>query len=56
MADPHFAARGLFSRHVTNEAGQRLPALPTSVLPPFLAEKETAGPPVLGGDNADLLS
>lgn len=56
MADPHFTARGLFSRHVTNEAGQLLPALPTSVLPPFLADMDTAGPPALGADNAALLS
>jgi len=55
LADPHFAARGLFARTVTNEAGQRLPALPTSVLPPFLADTDTAGPPALGGDNAQLL-
>ncbi len=55
MTDPHFAARGLFARSVVNETGQRLPALPTSVLPPFLAKNDTAGPPALGGDNAALL-
>jgi len=55
LADPHFAARGLFARTVTNEAGAIIPALPTAVLPPFLAARATAGPPALGAHNESLL-
>ena len=55
LADPHFAARGLFNRRVTNEAGAAIPALPTSVLPPFLREAVTDGPPALGAHNKELL-
>ncbi len=55
LDDPQFAARELFARKVTNEAGQTLPALPTSVLPQFRTERDIAGPPALGADNAALL-
>lgn len=55
LADPHFAARGLFNRTVKNEAGETIPALPTSVLPPFLAESATGAPPALGEHNKSLL-
>ncbi|MSP04317.1 MAG: CoA transferase [Acetobacteraceae bacterium] len=55
MDDPHFSARGLFARNVMNEAGQSLPALPTSVLAPFLGTADAARPPVLGVDNAAFL-
>lgn len=55
LDDPQFAARGLFNRKVVNEAGAELPALPTSVLPPFLRADVVAGPPALGAHNAELL-
>ena len=55
LADPHFQARGLFARQVTNEAGKKLPALPTSVLPPFLGGADPGAAPKLGADNATLL-
>lgn len=35
MASPHFAARGLFSRSLVNERGDRLPALPVPLDPGF---------------------
>jgi crotonobetainyl-CoA:carnitine CoA-transferase CaiB-like acyl-CoA transferase len=55
LDDPHFQARGLFARQVTNEAGEKLPALPTSVLPPFLAGANPGAVPKLGADNVTLL-
>ena len=55
LDDPQFAARGLFDRTVQNEAGATIPALPTSVLPQFRTERDTAGPPALGAHNTELL-
>lgn len=56
LADPHFAARGLFARTLVNEAGAHLPALPVPVDPAFRAPAdEPAAAPVLGAHNAELL-
>ncbi len=43
VADPHFAARGLFARKVVAE-GQSLPALPGPVAPCFRTEGEMSAP------------
>ncbi len=55
LADPHFKARGLFDHLLSNEAGQRLPALPVPIAPRFRAAPETAlAAPALGQDNAEI--
>ncbi|WP_375457872.1 CaiB/BaiF CoA transferase family protein [uncultured Enterovirga sp.] len=56
MDDPHFQARGLFDRRVTNFDGQSLPALPVPIAPAFREDasvsRETPG---LGAHNQDYL-
>ena len=54
MADPHFAARGLFAHGVTGAGGARLPALPLALDPAFRAPPGDAGFPAPGADNAIL--
>jgi crotonobetainyl-CoA:carnitine CoA-transferase CaiB-like acyl-CoA transferase len=50
LADPHFAARGLFARALS--AGtQTIPALPVPVADPFRSTEKVAGYPELGEAN-----
>ncbi len=55
MADPHFAARGLFARQLVNAAGAMLPALPIPLCPPLRAQAPSAAAPQLGEGNAAVL-
>lgn len=55
LADPHFLARGLFAGGVTNARGERLPALPVPVLPPFRRPEADAAAPALGEHTAARL-
>ena len=55
MADPHFAARGLFSERLVNETGAELVALPVPIAPQFRALRgRKVGASKLGADNGDL--
>jgi crotonobetainyl-CoA:carnitine CoA-transferase CaiB-like acyl-CoA transferase len=52
LEDPHFAARGVFSRKVANEAGAIMRGLPTPVARTLAADPTgTASAPQLGADN-----
>lgn len=53
LGDPHFAARGLFSRSVV-AGGRSIPALPTPIVPELRADAPEAGYPELGEANALL--
>ena len=53
LADPHFAARGLFARKLASE-GRVLPALPVPIDPSFRGEASEKAYPALGQSN-DLL-
>jgi alpha-methylacyl-CoA racemase len=55
LADPHFAARGLFSRALTNEQDAKIAALPVPILPVFRdpADASASAPP-LGADNPEF--
>jgi alpha-methylacyl-CoA racemase len=55
LADPHFAARGLFSRALTNEQDAKIAALPVPILPVFRdpADAPVSAPP-LGADNPEF--
>lgn len=53
VADPHFAARGLFSQRIAAD-GRSLPALPVPIAGCFRAESERSAPK-LGAHNAELL-
>jgi alpha-methylacyl-CoA racemase len=48
IAHPHFAARGLFTRRVTDGDGHVIPALPVPVVSGLRTEDETLGYPRLG--------
>jgi alpha-methylacyl-CoA racemase len=57
MDDPHFRARGVFSRRLVNEEGAEMIGLPTPIIPSFAAKPRTAAAaPRLGQNNADLLA
>ncbi len=47
LADPHFAARGLFARSVVAPDGARLPALPTPIAPALRTDAAAAPWPAL---------
>lgn len=52
MADPHFAARGLFAHKLVNTEGAVIPALPVPIDPAFRASPDVPlAAPVLGADN-----
>jgi crotonobetainyl-CoA:carnitine CoA-transferase CaiB-like acyl-CoA transferase len=53
VADPHFAARGLFDRTIA-AGGRSVPALPVPIADCFRTEGQKSAPS-LGADNADLL-
>ena len=57
VADPHFIARGLFTRQVANGQGGTMPALPVPVDPAFRAPEDAAPPaaPGLGADTGPYL-
>ena len=53
LDDPHFAARGVFAHRVTNEAGERITALPVPIVREFRAPAgDRAAPPLGGGNDA----
>jgi crotonobetainyl-CoA:carnitine CoA-transferase CaiB-like acyl-CoA transferase len=54
LDDPHFQARGLFDRRLTNETGDSIPALPVPIMPQFRAPSRDAAAPPLGGGNDRL--
>jgi alpha-methylacyl-CoA racemase len=57
MDDPHFRARGVFSRRLVNEEGAEMIGLPIPIIPSFAAKPQTsAAAPRLGQNNADLLA
>ena len=49
--DPHFGARGLFSRTVATATGERMAALPVPIDAAFRATDATLPSPALGADN-----
>ncbi len=51
LDDPHFAARGVFDYRVTNEAGERITALPVPIVRAFRAPAGDRPAPALGGCN-----
>ena len=53
LADPHFAARGVFGREVVLPGGDRVPALPVPMARALLDEAP-AGAPALGSSVADM--
>jgi len=53
LADPHFAARGIFGRTLL-AGGKRMPALPVPVADAFRGDAMEAGYPALGEGNAIL--
>jgi alpha-methylacyl-CoA racemase len=56
MADPQFAARGLFAHKIVNAAGDSIVAVPVPIDPAFRAGPDEPVPtPALGGDNDELL-
>jgi crotonobetainyl-CoA:carnitine CoA-transferase CaiB-like acyl-CoA transferase len=56
LDDPHFSARGLFDRRLTNEEGDSIPALPVPIVPQFRGPSRDAVAPPLGGGNDRLTS
>jgi crotonobetainyl-CoA:carnitine CoA-transferase CaiB-like acyl-CoA transferase len=55
LADPHFAARGVFARRLTNGQGVTMPALPVPVANDFRdRESMTASAPLPGANNAEF--
>lgn len=54
-ADPHFVARGLFSREVADSAGRTLPALPVPIDPSLRVPASQAQAPGLGEHTARIL-
>jgi crotonobetainyl-CoA:carnitine CoA-transferase CaiB-like acyl-CoA transferase len=56
LADPQFAARGVFAHRLANGQGQVMPALPVPVADAFRAPLDTPVPaPALGAHNAEYL-
>ena len=55
VADPHFNARGVFSRELIIANGQRMPALPTPISAVFLSENPDNTSPVLGAHTQEVL-
>jgi alpha-methylacyl-CoA racemase len=55
--DPHFAARGVFARRVSNERGHNMPALPIPIDPVFRRQPAIAvKAPALGQNNSLLIA
>ena len=56
MADPHFAARGIFANRLANAEGEEIAALPTPIAEPARARKPAVGrAPALGEHTRELL-
>lgn len=55
MANPHFAARGVFLHRVANERSDEMAALPTPITANARAKYVTARAPVLGEHTQELL-
>jgi crotonobetainyl-CoA:carnitine CoA-transferase CaiB-like acyl-CoA transferase len=55
VQDPHFQERGLFNRSVSSAQGAKIPALPTSVSPVFLANEKNVRSPELGQHTTEIL-
>ena len=55
VQDPHFQARGVFSRRITTASGDAIPALPTSVSAVFLAKHTDQRSPDLGQHTDEIL-
>ncbi len=55
VQDPHFQERGLFNRSVSSAQGAKIPALPTSVSPVFLAKENNVRSPELGQHTTEIL-
>jgi len=53
-ADPHFRARGLFSRRVRSASGEELPALPVPVADAFRSAGSSSAAPALGASTGDM--
>jgi crotonobetainyl-CoA:carnitine CoA-transferase CaiB-like acyl-CoA transferase len=57
LTDPHYTARGVFHRVLTNPEGAAMPALPVPLDPGFRAAPATAiASPALGADNKTYLA
>lgn len=55
LEDPHFAARGVFARTLTNETGATITALPVPIVPAFRDAGDTAvSAPPLGAHNQEF--
>lgn len=55
LADPQFAARGVFARTLTNEAGAKIPALPVPIDSAFRdAADSVLSAPTLGANNREF--
>ena len=55
LADPHFRSRGIFDHVLTNEEGERMPALPVPIMRIFRAAPPSpAAAPLLGAHNSDF--
>ena len=55
MADPHFAARGVFRNRLVNEHGEQMAALPTPIADNAKAQNVSAHAPALGEHTRELL-
>jgi crotonobetainyl-CoA:carnitine CoA-transferase CaiB-like acyl-CoA transferase len=55
LADPHFAARGLFDKRITEGDQAPLTALPVPIVPTMRKGGSDAGFPALGADNPAIL-
>ena len=54
LSDPHFAARGLFSRTLLNDLGQSIPALPLPLSGSVRSDDDARAAPSPGANNAEF--
>ena len=54
MRDPHFVARGLFSRRIEGAGGDRIAALPLPIADPFRSHIDEVKRVAALGDNLSL--
>ena len=55
VQDPHFQARGVFSRTMSTASGQSMPALPSPICAVFLATQTDQASPELGQHTLEIL-
>ena len=55
VQDPHFQARGVFSRTIATASGKTIPALPTPISAVFLAAEQAQHSPDLGQHTQEIL-